>query len=320
MAKILKEEETLAKEQSNLRQENSVLEYAVYLELCLSGLLSLYGIYRSLTAQTYTVLGLGLVFLFLAVSHYIKQQENRDDISKMRSGRSGEKFVSGLLEDDLPNTFYVINDLDVSDGRRSAQNDHLVIAPGGMFLIETKAYAGSLEGSAEEENWSQTKNGNSKSVTNPIQQNRYHREVMEEFLKKRDLDFDLEDLHTFVAMVNKDCDWSIEGQTESVDFAWKLPGKIRNIGDDQKYDHATISRILDALGISLPENLTSQQTRDASNKTESEWWIYRDGEVSDMTYTTEELKTMDLESETKIRRKEDDTWTDADECDELDDP
>lgn len=362
MATVLKNEETLRKQEDSLRTENVFLHYAAYGELAAGGLLCLYGGFTLVNSGSYAFLVLGGILLFLGVAHRMKRGENEESVDKISSGRSGEEFVSDLLEENLPDEFYLINDLDVSAGGRTAQNDHLVVGPGGIFLVETKAYAGTLTGTAEDEHWTQKKEHDTNKVTNPIAQSAYHREVLEDFLQAKNLPFGEADVHEFIAMVNKQCEWHVEGARDTVDYAWNIPAKIAGIGKEQKYDENTRNNLVSELGVEPPAESESDNTgdhtsdpkpstkehsreddgenrdpeedheTDSARRTDSgassrndgkpddpdaQWWVYRNGSVSDRTYTTEELKELDLNPETKICRAGQETWRSLREIDNL---
>lgn len=85
----------------------------------------------------------GLVF-FLVIGRLLFKYAGRhiEKIEKeklnFRKGAVGEYLVAGLLERDLPDDFYVINDLSTPHGNI----DHVVIGPSGIFLIDTKNWRG----------------------------------------------------------------------------------------------------------------------------------------------------------------------------------
>lgn len=348
MATLLKDEGTLRNQEESLKTENVVLRYAVYGELGVGALLTLYGLFTLLTSGSYAFIVFGGFVLFLGMAHAMKRSENEDAADKIAAGRSGEEFVSDLLEENLPDDFYLLNDVDVTSGGRTAQNDHLVVAPGGIFLVETKAYAGTLTGTAEAENWTQNKENETNKVTNPVAQSAYHREVLEDFLEAQNLPFREEDLHEFVAMVNKECEWNIEGTGDTVDYAWTIHEDITETGQNKKYDEQARRNLVSRLGVEPPayeddeasepstgnsvshehSDPTAESGEESSNRPsndgkttdefpgnrrsppepEAEWWVYRNGSVSERTYTTEELEGLDLNAETKICRAGEESW------------
>lgn len=84
-------------------------------------------------------------FLALVVFGYFLFKHADKSIEKLekerlnfRKGVVGEYLVAGLLERDLPDDFYVINDLSTPHGNI----DHVVVGPSGIFLIDTKNWRG----------------------------------------------------------------------------------------------------------------------------------------------------------------------------------
>ena len=345
MAKVLKEETTLEDQQSSLETENTVLGYLIYGEIPLGVLLTLYGLYGYIAQNSMTFLVVGLIVAGLGVSHHLKIKENEKSIAQIESGRSGEAEVSRLLDDELPDSFYLLNDVDVQSAGREAQNDHLLIAPGGIFVVETKAYAGKLIGDAEDEHWTQERGDSTKSVTNPIHQNEYHREVLLEVLDRHSLPFEPDDVHSFIAMTNGECDWRIQGDTSNLDYAWNLPETIREIGQEAKYLPEDRDKLVEILGLEPPETKLHKETDSAgrpqadteattteeeertteqattpetpTQQKEQRWWVYRDESVSDRTYNIRELKSMNISPETQVCPQDGNEWIRADEVEGL---
>ncbi len=117
----------------------------------------------------------GTVAVFLIVFSLIKSKGFLKPINE-RIGEYGEKHVAKILSS-VPNSI-VFNDIILFDKktRRSSQIDHVVIRENGVFVIETKNYAGSIFGSDEQREWTQVlADGEIKnSLYNPIKQNATH--------------------------------------------------------------------------------------------------------------------------------------------------
>ncbi len=58
------------------------------------------------------------------------------------AGWEGEKQVAKLLDNNLSNDYYLINDLYLRGG--GGDIDHVVLAPGGIFVLETKNWSGTI--------------------------------------------------------------------------------------------------------------------------------------------------------------------------------
>ena len=75
------------------------------------------------------------------------------------SGSEGEKRVTRVLRESLNDDYFLINDLQLFDGRKG-NIDHVVVGPNGVFVIETKNLRGKIF--ASEDSWQGT-NGKSPS-------------------------------------------------------------------------------------------------------------------------------------------------------------
>ena len=73
----------------------------------------------------------------------------------MWKGEYSEKLVyNKILE--LPDEYFIFNDLLFESNGRSTQIDHIVVSPYGVFVIETKGYKGWILGGENSEYWTQT--------------------------------------------------------------------------------------------------------------------------------------------------------------------
>ncbi|QTC40388.1 NERD domain-containing protein [Bacillus sp. V3] len=61
---------------------------------------------------------------------------------KLQSGEAGEIKVSNEIERCLPDSYILLNDIVIPNGRKGTQNDHLLIAPDQIYYIETKDISG----------------------------------------------------------------------------------------------------------------------------------------------------------------------------------
>ena len=69
------------------------------------------------------------------------------------------------------------------DGRGTTQLDHAVVSPFGIFVIETKNYAGWIYGSEHQAQWTQTLGwGRKYRFQNPIRQNHLHIKALAQHL------------------------------------------------------------------------------------------------------------------------------------------
>lgn len=90
-------------------------------------------------------------------------------------GKVGEIQVASILHTLDPNDYILLNDLYLpkKDGK-TTQIDHVLIAPNGIFVIETKNYKGWISGSEHNQYWTQTNYKRKDKLYNPIWQNSGH--------------------------------------------------------------------------------------------------------------------------------------------------
>ena len=105
-------------------------------------------------------------------------------------GEHGENCVAQILGDTIRGEQYVINDLlfQNEDGQ-SCQIDHIYINKFGIWVIETKNYAGNIYGQENQREWTQVlAYGNEKNkFYNPIKQNATHIYHLSNYLKVKNV-------------------------------------------------------------------------------------------------------------------------------------
>ncbi len=123
------------------------------------------------------------ILALVAFGHWMKSRENMGQAGLLDVGMSGEAEVTRELADYLDARFYIFNDIMIRHGRRSAQIDHLVVSPLGLFVIETKNWSGRIEGHAVDKVWKQIRRDGQapRMLKNPMDQNRGHVEVLKGF-------------------------------------------------------------------------------------------------------------------------------------------
>lgn len=96
-------------------------------------------------------------------------------------GRDGERIVAEKLEN-VEGKKYVINNIMINDNGKSRQIDHILISEHGIFVIETKNFAGAIYGKETSTEWKQYLNGKCFKFKNPIHQNYGHLEIVKNIL------------------------------------------------------------------------------------------------------------------------------------------
>jgi hypothetical protein len=108
-----------------------------------------------------------------------KQNENR--VKPTRIGELGEYKINIQL-DQLPKECRYLSDLLLPNPKAKtgySQIDHVIFTPYGIFVVETKNYAGTISGDRKDSHW--TVNGKFKMV-NPFNQNYGHIQAIKSLL------------------------------------------------------------------------------------------------------------------------------------------
>lgn len=96
-------------------------------------------------------------------------------------GRLGENWAAFELEGLDGSIYELYHDLYLTrtDGQGTAQIDHIVLSPYGIFVIETKNLSGWIYGREREPRWTQVLAGGIKNTfQNPLHQNYCHTEAL----------------------------------------------------------------------------------------------------------------------------------------------
>ena len=131
----------------------------------------LWGGARSLQTRRYGGLVAGAFALVLAAGYEVRLREIAAESRNIEGGRRGERKMADLLAEQLADDHVVLNDLDFRIAHERCQIDHLVLAPSGIFVVESKFWAGTLVGDVRDTQWTQKQSGNrSKIVKSPVLQ------------------------------------------------------------------------------------------------------------------------------------------------------
>lgn len=121
------------------------------------------------------------VVAVLAIAIWVWRLRMRSTKTK---GRRGEKRVRKALRRLPRRNYIVLNELMVpTSGERFTQIDHVVVSTRGVFIIETKALLGHIQGGEESQYWQQRFLMNSHSFYNPLLQNATHVRTLQRLLR-----------------------------------------------------------------------------------------------------------------------------------------
>lgn len=240
MARVLKEESTLKKIVGGLEFESGILATIWKFEIALGAIIMLLGFIWGWFAA-----GAGAALIFLGIAHAAKRTENVADIGRFKGGAAGENQVTDIMRAGLPESYIILNDLSVRSGVRSAQNDHVVLGPNGIFVVETKAYAGTLTGKATDDYLIQVKSRGGKQtetkLKNPIPQNEYHMKIVGEKMSQGG--FVVDDLHSIIVFTNRWARLNIAGGEGMVIKPEMVVSTILGKSSKYSYDEEWLMRL-----------------------------------------------------------------------------
>ncbi len=253
MARVLSHETSLGKQLDAIRREQAWLPRLARGELMLGGLLLAAGAFRWWQCREAALLWGGGLLLFLGLAHRLRGHEAEQQAGRLRAGRRGELNVTRALADALPNSCYILNDVNLKTARLRAQIDHLVITPWGLFVLETKNWAGRVAGDPHAERWTQTRRRDGREQTikvgNPILQNRRHVEVLRAWLRAGGVQWD-----PIVSVIVFPADTRCEVQAPEVPLVddRHVAAFIADYPREQEQGEADVDAVLRLLGAPPP--------------------------------------------------------------------
>lgn len=191
MAKTLTSERNLLQRQEaiardlNLLKRMRLVEWGAAALFVAAGLVWQYGLGRG-----FFVLFIGGVLVFLALGHEARRREQLEDLADTEQMRGAKEAVAKLLDDKLANDHYVLNDLRLKVGREKCWIDHLVVAPSGMFVINTMNWEGKIVGDTAKQSyvWKiRAPDGKIRPARNPVGRALRERRILCNWLKGTNL-------------------------------------------------------------------------------------------------------------------------------------
>ncbi len=122
-------------------------------------------------------------------------------------GKVGEELVANHLKGLPQEKYHVFNDVLLEIGNTSSQIDHIVVSEYGLFVIETKNYAGVVFGQENDNRWTQVVGSKKNLFYNPIRQNQRHVQVLQQCIRRP--------LHEFIPIVvfSRNCNLNVNTST-----------------------------------------------------------------------------------------------------------
>ena len=134
-----------------------------------------------LIALAITIVLTALIYLFKSISSgpYLSGKE--------AAGLRGEKHATELIKSVLREDDYLFTNVEIDNGDEEAELDNVIVNKYGVFIIEVKAYSGTLVGSEDDYAWDKyhvSGGGNTyvKSAKNPIRQANRQAGVLHRYL------------------------------------------------------------------------------------------------------------------------------------------
>jgi hypothetical protein len=151
--------------------------------------------------------GIGAALVFLALGHETRRREQMQDQAETENMRGAKESVARLLDEKLANDHFVLNDLRLKVGREKCWIDHLVVAPSGMFVINTLNWDGKIVGDTGKQAYTwkiRSSDGKVRPARNPVGRALRERRILCNWLKGTRLIW--ERVYPLVVLANKDAE------------------------------------------------------------------------------------------------------------------
>ena len=186
MAKILRNETSLRHRQETIQRELGVRQITRLVAWSIVLAIAVWELIATIHNETYTGIVVAGVAIMLGAGYEVHLREIEKEIRNIEGGRRGEQKMAEQLAEQLAEDHVILNDLELRIAHERCQIDHLVIAPSGIFVIESKYWAGTLSGEADAAQWTQQRpNGFTRHVKSPVAQSERQRRMFIALLAAR---------------------------------------------------------------------------------------------------------------------------------------
>ena len=234
MARILKSETSLSARRTGLMQEMRTLRFVRGMELAGALVLLAGGVGLWVWRDIHWLAPVGAGLLFVWLGHHFKMQENTQDAWTIGVGLEGERGVTDSLAAGLDDRYLVLNDVFIQFGRQRTQIDHVVAGPNGLFVIETKNWAGRITGDEQQSRWFLHAEGQGEQdFFNPVLQSRRQVKFIARRLQEAGMDWP--DMQALVVMFAEKARWEIRNLTAPILRPAELAPFIRGAAASRTY-------------------------------------------------------------------------------------
>lgn len=160
-------------------------------------------------------------------------------------GNIGERRVFNILKQ-LPDNYYVLNDVTIKVNEKEAQIDHLLVSPYGVWSVETKSHLGKIYGKEDDKSWTQKKKSEKNKIYtstfyNPVTQNLVHCKRLDSFLNQK-IGFNIP-IKSVIVFTSAD---QLNVQTKTPVITLKQLKQVIQSSDMQKIlNEATVKKIIE---------------------------------------------------------------------------
>ena len=187
MAQTLTNERNLLGRQEAIARELRLLKRMRLVEWSAAALFVAVGlVWRFGLDKGFFLLFIGGALVFLALGHEARRQESLQEHADTESMRGAKEAMARLLDEKLANDHYVLNDLRLKVGREKCWIDHLVVAPSGMFVINTLNWSGKIVGDTSKQAYTwkiRSPDGKVRPARNPVGRALRERRILCNWLK-----------------------------------------------------------------------------------------------------------------------------------------
>lgn len=191
MAKTLTSEQNLRNRQDAIARELHLLKRMRFIEWGAAALFVAGGlVWKFAVGGSPFPLVIGGALVFLAIGHEVRRKEQMQDQADTESMRGAKEAVARLLDEKLANDHFILNDLRLKVGREKCWIDHLVVAPSGMFVLNTLNWDGKIIGDTAKQAYTwkiRAPDGKFRPARNPVGRALRERRILCNWLKGTNL-------------------------------------------------------------------------------------------------------------------------------------